>query len=226
MRVAFADDSLPFRRGLRSVLTEIGADVIVEAHTGDELLARAAEDRPDIVILDIAMPPTRTDEGLRTVERLRVMHQGIPALLLSAYAHTHYALRLLSIGGGGLGYLLKDRIEDVTRFHEALLFLAGGGIVIEPEIGGRLTNTRTTSSALDELTEQERNVLRLMAEGRSNGGIAKALFLASKTVETHVASIFRKLHLDVSGSDNRRVLAVVKWLHANAVDSDGRSARP
>lgn len=220
MRVAFADDSLPFRRGLRSVLTEIGFDVTVEAHTGDELLASVSRDPPEMVIVDIAMPPTRTDEGLRTVERLRATQGGMPALLLSAYAHTHYAMRLLEIGGGGLGYLLKDRVEDVGRFREDLLRLAAGGIVVEPEIGTRLTTHRKTSSALQSLTDQERTVLRLMAEGRSNAGIAKLLFLAPKTVETHVASIFRKLQLPASTDDNRRILAVVKCLHSTAQAGD------
>ena len=211
MRVAVADDSALFREGLARLLTDAGAEVTVQAKTGVELLARIADAPPDVVVLDIRMPPTFTDEGLATAETVRDRHPGVAVLVLSTYAESAYAVRLLEHGAAGVGYLLKDRVDSARTLVDSLSRLQAGESVIDPDIVTRLL-TRRGRSALDELTPREQLVLSLMAEGRSTIGIGAELGVSVKTVETQIASIFNRLDLPATVDTNRRVLAVLTWL--------------
>lgn len=219
MRVALADDSALFRRGLAKLLADVEVEIVAEASNGAELIERVSADPPDVVVLDIRMPPTFTDEGLVIAEHLRQQHPGVGVLLLSTYAETPYAARLLAEGSAGVGYLLKDQVDDTRTLLDALIRIAAGGCVIESDIVARLFNRQRTTSRLDRLTDRERDVLRLMAEGRSNLAIAQKLYLSQKTVEAHAAAIFTKLDLPVAADDNRRVLAVLTWLRADQAGS-------
>lgn len=214
MRIALADDSALFRRGLATLLASSGIEVTADAATGSDLLCAVAADPPDVVVLDIRMPPTFTDEGLVTAKQLRQQYPDLGVLVLSTYSETSYAVQLLSVGSRGIGYLLKDRVADQQTLCDALARIIVGESVIDPEIISRLIAHRRLTTALDRLTERERDVLRLMAEGRSNMRIANQLYLSPKTVETHVAALFTKLNLHPAADDNRRVLAVLTWLRA------------
>jgi DNA-binding NarL/FixJ family response regulator len=219
VRVALADDSALFRRGLAKLLADVEVEVVAEASNGAELIERVSADPPDVVVLDIRMPPTFTDEGLVIAEQLRQQHPEVGVLLLSTYAETPYAARLLAEGSAGVGYLLKDKVDDTRTLRDALTRIAAGGCVIEADIVARLFDRQRTTNRLDRLTDRERDVLRLMAEGRSNLGIAQKLYLSQKTVEAHAAAIFTKLDLPVAADDNRRVLAVLTWLRADRAES-------
>ncbi|MCV2491157.1 response regulator transcription factor [Geodermatophilus sp. YIM 151500] len=214
MRVALADDSALFRSGLAGLLTATGVEVTALAGSGDELLAAVAADLPDAVVLDLRMPPTYTDEGLVVAERLRARYAELAVLVLSTYAESAYAARLLRSGARSVGYLLKDRVEDSAALHDALVRVVAGETVVDPELVVRLLRRQRTTSAVDQLTAREREVLQLMAEGRSNARIGRELYLSPKTVETHIAAVFAKLGLPPSSDDNRRVLAVLTWLRA------------
>jgi DNA-binding NarL/FixJ family response regulator len=181
---------------------------------GDSLLAAAARYDPDVVIADIRMPPTHTDEGLRAALELRRTRPGIAVLVLSQYIETRYAASLLHGSPAGVGYLLKDRVADVTEFTEAVTRVAAGGTALDREVVSQLLAASRHAGHLDPLTPRERDVLVLMAEGRSNAGVAAALVLTLGTVEKHVASIFAKLGLPASETDNRRVLAVLRYLES------------
>lgn len=211
MRVGIADDSALFRRGLAVLLESAGVDVGVEAGTADELLTLMAADPPDAVILDIRMPPTFTDEGLRAADLVRERHPGVGVLVLSTYAETPYAVRLLAKGSRGVGYLLKDRVDNADALSDALNRIVAGESAIDPQIVSRLVERRNSSSLAD-LSQREREVLRLMAEGRSNAGIGQALSLSPKTVESHISAVFTKLGIPSGSDDNRRVLAVLSCL--------------
>jgi DNA-binding NarL/FixJ family response regulator len=211
VRVAIADDSALFREGLARLLSDAGAEVTVQAKTGVELLARIAAAPPDVVVLDIRMPPTFTDEGLATAEAVRDRHPGVAVLVLSTYAESAYAVRLLEHGAAGVGYLLKDRVDSTRTLVDSLARLQAGESVIDPDIVTRLL-TRRGRSALDDLTPREKLVLSLMAEGRSTIGIGTELGVSVKTVETQIASIFNRLDLSATVDTNRRVLAVLTWL--------------
>ncbi len=212
-RVVIADDSLLLREGVARLLTESGFEVVAQVGDADSLLAAVARERPDVAITDIRMPPTFTDEGLRAAEAIRAAHgTDIGVLVLSQYVETTYALRLVTEGLGGAGYLLKDRIEDLDDFSDAIRRVARGGRVIDPDVVAQLVRPRRAKSQLDELTEREREVLAVMAEGRSNQAIAERLFLSPKTVEAHIANIFGKLGLMPEPDDHRRVLAVLAHL--------------
>ncbi|MCK9895111.1 response regulator transcription factor [Frankia sp. AgB32] len=217
MRVVIADDSTLFREGLAMLLTSSGVEVVAQYADANELVQGLPETRPDAVILDIRMPPTFTDEGLVAAERIRVQHPGTAVLMLSTYAETPYALRLLGDGSGGLGYLLKDRVDDVGALQDALRRVAEGRLVLDEEIVAGLLAHRRHSDELARLTPRERSVLGHMAEGRSNQGIGSRLHLAPKTVENHIAGVFNKLGMPASADDNRRVLAVLTWLRAAGV---------
>jgi len=219
VRVALADDSALFRRGLARLLSDVEVEVVAEASNGAELIERVSADPPDVVVLDIRMPPTFTDEGLVIAEQLRQQHPEVGVLLLSTYAETTYAARLLAERSAGVGYLLKDQVDDTRTLRDALIRIAAGGCVIEADIVARLFSRQRTTNRLDRLTERECDVLRLMAEGRSNLGIAQKLYLSQKTVEAHAAAIFTKLDLPVAADDNRRVLAVLTWLRADQAGS-------
>ena len=215
MRVALADDSALFRRGLAALLRSSGVTVICEARDATELLHCVDSDPPDAGILDIRMPPTFTEEGVVAAETLRQTHPKVAILLLSTYTQTEYALRLLDSGSAGMGYLLKDRVDDIDTLRTALDRLIRRESVVDPEIVTRLLTRHNRKQQLAGLSDRERNVLQLMAEGRSNAGISETLFLSVKTVEAHAATIFAKLGLHAAAQDNRRVLAVLTWLRSN-----------
>jgi DNA-binding NarL/FixJ family response regulator len=213
LRLVLADDSLLLREGIARLLVEAGFEVVAQAGTADELLTAVRAHRPDVAIVDIRMPPTHTDEGLRAAEAIRSEHgTAVGILVLSQYVETTFAMRLVADGAGGVGYLLKDRVEDLDDFAEAIGRIARGGSVIDPEVVAQLVGRRRAKIPLDDLTDREREVLALMAEGRSNQAICDRLFLAPKTVEAHIANIFSKLELMPAPDDHRRVLAVLAHL--------------
>jgi DNA-binding NarL/FixJ family response regulator len=214
VRVAIVDDSSLFREGLSALLHSAGVDVIVQAPDGTSLLTALQDSEPDIVILDIRMPPTFTDEGLATAQAVRQSYPDIGLLLLSTYAETAYAVQVLDIGERAIGYLLKDRVRDVRTLLDALDRIVSGEAVIDPDIIQRLLRRQRASSVLDRLPPRERQVLQLMAEGRSNWGISQELSLQTKTIEHYIASLFAHLGLDDSTEDNRRVLATLTYLRS------------
>jgi DNA-binding NarL/FixJ family response regulator len=214
MRVVIADDEVLLREGLERLLTEAGFDVVGKVGNAADLRHRVALMRPDAVIVDIKMPPTHTDEGLVAAEQIRESHPDVGILVLSHYLESRYAVRLLEQHPGGVGYLLKERVSDLAVLTDALHRLADGECVIDPTIVSRLVNRAGPAGRLDELTNREREVLVLMAEGRSNKGICDRLFVSPKTVEAHVKHIFMKLGVAESGDDHRRVLAVVAFLRS------------
>jgi DNA-binding NarL/FixJ family response regulator len=216
VRVALVDDSALFRRGLAMLLGTVGVEVTAQASTAAVALQQVRADPPDAVVLDIRLPPTHTDEGLQAAERIRSLHAGIGIVVLSTYAVTGYAMRLLELGPRGVGYVLKDRVDDVNALHGALARVVAGESVIDPEIVAGLFAQRRRASELDRLSAREREVLDLMAEGRSNAGIGQRLHVSPKTVEGHVAGLFSKLGLVAAPDENRRVLAVLRWLRATA----------
>jgi DNA-binding NarL/FixJ family response regulator len=214
VRVAIAEDSGLFRSSLALLLEASGARVIASAASGTELLAAIGAGPPDAVILDIRMPPTFTDEGISTAAELRRRHSGVGVLVLSTYAETSYASQLLETVPAGVGYLLKDNVTDAGTLIDSLGRVAAGETVIDPTIVRRLLQRDRRPGALDALNERERTVLGLMAEGRSNLGIAKEVHLSPRTVEAHVTSIFLKLGLDQAETENNRVRAVLTFLRS------------
>ena len=214
MRVVIAEDAAVFREGLVRLLEDRGHEVCAAVGDGEELLAAAAAHRPDVAVVDIRMPPTHTDEGLRAALQLRRDHPGTGVLVFSQYIETRYAARLLQGNAAGVGYLLKDRVADVAEFTEALARVAAGGTALDPEVVSQLLGAGRHARGLAALTAREREVLALMAEGRSNAGIAAMLVISAGVVEKHVASIFAKLGLPPAEGDNRRVLAVLRYLEA------------
>jgi DNA-binding NarL/FixJ family response regulator/class 3 adenylate cyclase len=214
MRVAVADDSVLLREGVVRVLKESGFTITAQAGDADELLAAVTADPPDVVVTDIRMPPTYTDEGLRAAHQVRARFPDVGVLLLSQYVETDFAVELVSAGAARLGYLLKDRVADVQEFTDAVRRVGSGGSVIDPEVVARLVGRARVASPLDDLTAREREVLSLMAEGRSNLAIAEQVSLSAKSVEGHVRSIFTKLGLLATPDDHRRVLAVLTFLRA------------
>jgi DNA-binding NarL/FixJ family response regulator len=215
VRVAIAEDSTLFGQGLTMLLDAVGVGVTAHVGNGDELLDRIADEPPDVAIIDIRMPPTHTDEGLETARRLRQRHPEIGILLLSAHAEPAYAARLASLGSSGLGYLLKDRVANIDALRDALGRVDAGENVLDPEVVNLLLGVNNHGQLLQKLTERERGVLRLMAEGRSNNGISAELHLTPKTIEKHIAHIFVKLGLNSSDhATNPRVHAVLTWLRA------------
>jgi DNA-binding NarL/FixJ family response regulator len=212
VRVALADDSALFRKGLAALLAASDVEVTAAVPSGTDLLHAVAVDLPDAVVLDLRMPPSFTDEGLVTAERLRQRYPALGVLVLSTYAEVSYAARLLQTGTRHVGYLLKDRVEDSDALLDALQRVVAGGSVVDPDIVRRLMGRQRITQTVDQLTPREREVLQLMAEGRSNAAIGKELYLSAKTVETHIAQVFAKLGLPQSSDDNRRVLAVLTYL--------------
>jgi DNA-binding NarL/FixJ family response regulator len=212
MRLIVADDSALFRTGMERLLSEVGLSVIGQAAGPDELLSLVERDPPDVAILDIRMPPTFKDEGLRAAREIRQGWPAVGLLLLSQYAEPAYAADVLALGTSGVGYLLKDRVADVDELADALRRIAGGGSAFDREVVDLLVDRRKKEAALDPLTERERAVLALMAEGRSNEAICGRLFLSPKTVETHVGNVFSKLGLEPARTDHRRVMAVLRFL--------------
>ncbi len=215
LRLVLADDSILVREGVARLLAEAGFDVVAQVGEADALLRATREHLPDVAIVDIRMPPTHTDEGLRAAEAIRAEHgTAVGILVLSQHVEPSFALRLVSDGAGGVGYLLKDRIRDLDDFADAIRRIAKGGSAIDPAVVAVLVGRRSRVP-LDDLTERERTVLALMAEGRSNQAIADRLSMARKTVEAHIANIFSKLELLPASDDHRRVLAVLAHLQGS-----------
>jgi DNA-binding NarL/FixJ family response regulator len=214
MRVVIAEDSALLREGLVRLLEDRGYEVAAAVGDARSLLAAVADHHPDVVVTDIRMPPTHTDEGLRAAVELRRHHREVGVLVLSQYIETTYATALLAGNAGGVGYLLKDRVADAAEFVGALERVAAGGTALDPEVVTKLMRASRQIGGLGGLTPREREVLELMAEGRSNAAIAEAMAISSGAVEKHVASIFGKLGLPSSEADNRRVLAVLQYLRA------------
>jgi DNA-binding NarL/FixJ family response regulator len=214
MRVVIADDAVLFREGLARVLEAAGIHVAGQVGDAEQLLARVRADPPDTAVVDIRMPPTHTREGLDAALRIHAEHPRVGVLVLSQYVEPHHAVQLLEDGASGVGYLLKDRVTDVGEVVDAVRRVAGGGSVIDPEVVAQLLGRRRARNPIEELTDREREVLALMAEGRSNQAISQRLFLSPKTVEGHVRSIFTRLDLAATPDDHRRVLAVLAFLRA------------
>jgi DNA-binding NarL/FixJ family response regulator len=210
LRVVVADDSVLLREGLVRVLIEADIDVVASYPDADQLLAALPQTRPDVILLDVRMPPTFRDEGVRAAILARKLQPGVGILLLSQYVEVAYAQELLSSGTGGVGYLLKDRVASLEELQDAVTRISSGGTVLDPEVVAQLLGRR--HDPLSTLTPREREVLTLMGEGRTNIAIASALVIGTGAVEKNVTSIFSKLGLDDSGTDHRRVLAVLKWL--------------
>ncbi|MEU5941073.1 response regulator transcription factor [Micromonospora sp. NPDC047548] len=209
MRVLIAEDQLLLRDGLTRMLTANGFDVVAAVDEGPRLTETLVSLRPDIAVLDVRLPPTFTDEGLRAAIAARRQVPGLPVLILSQYVERLYARELLSDRAGAVGYLLKDRVGDVRQFIESIRQVATGGTVMDPEVVAQLLNHRDT---LSTLTPRERDVLRLMAEGRSNAAIAANMIITEKSVSNHINTLFAKLGLPPAGGDHRRVLAVLTYL--------------
>jgi DNA-binding NarL/FixJ family response regulator len=214
MRVVIADDAVLFRAGLARVLEAAGIEVAAQVGDAEQLLARVRADPPAAVVVDIRMPPSHTREGLDAAQRIRAEHPEVGVLVLSQYVEPHHAMQLLQDGARGVGYLLKDRVSDVSEVVDAVRRVAAGGSVIDPEVVAQLVSRRRTHDPIQQLSERERQVLALMAEGRSNQAIGERLFLSPKTVEAHVHSIFTRLDLHAAPDDHRRVLAVLAFLRA------------
>jgi DNA-binding NarL/FixJ family response regulator len=214
IRVTIAEDSAVLRDGLVRLLVDRGFEVIDAVSDPAALKSSVAENLPDVAVVDIRMPPTFTDEGLRAAIDLRQKHEGLGILLFSQYIETRYAAELLAGGAAGIGYLLKDRVADVRDFVEALVRVASGGTALDPEVVTQLLAASRRTDSISGLSAREKAVLSLMAEGRSNAAIATQLVISEGAVEKHVANIFMKLDLPVSQSDHRRVLAVLRFLGA------------
>jgi DNA-binding NarL/FixJ family response regulator len=208
-----ADDSILLREGIARLLAEAGFEVVGQAGDVDELLHEVAEKEPDVAIVDIRMPPTHTDEGLRAARELRSRYPSLGVLVLSQYVRPSYAFELLADDARGVGYLLKDRVSDLRELADAVQRVGEGGSVLDPSVVSQLVGRRRQGhDPIDDLTERERQVLALMAEGRSNRAIAERLFITERTVEKHVKSILGKLRITGSPDDHRRVLAVLAYL--------------
>lgn len=214
MRVVIAEDSVLLREGVVRILRESGFDVVAQAGTADQLLLYVRSHRPDVAVVDIRMPPTFTDEGLRAAQQIRTTYPQVGVLVLSQYVETGYALELLADGAEGVGYLLKERVSDIADFTAAVRRVGAGGSALDPIVVSRIVNRRRKNDPLADLTPREREVLALMAEGRSNQGIAEHLVVTERAVEKHVTSIFLKLQLPAAAEDHRRVLAVLTYLRS------------
>jgi DNA-binding NarL/FixJ family response regulator len=212
MRIVIADDAVLLREGAARLLTDAGHDVVAQAGDADDLLRKVRAHRPDVAIIDVRMPPDNADDGLRASLTIRDELPDVGILLLSQYVEDRYLGQLLSRGAEGVGYLLKERVAEVERLSEAVERVAAGGSVLDPEVIGRMLGRAREAGPLDTLTDREREVLALMAEGRTNRAIAERLFVSERAVERHVTSIFGKLDVPASGQDHRRVLAVLAYL--------------
>jgi DNA-binding NarL/FixJ family response regulator len=214
MRVVVADDSVLLREGVVRLLEEKGFDVVAQAGDAEDLIRKVNAHKPDVAVVDIRMPPTNTDDGLRAALEIRAAHPDTGVLVLSQYVEESYALELVGESAGGVGYLLKDRVADVDRFVDSVRRVAEGGSALDPEVVSQLVGRARRDDPLAELTPREREVLELMAEGRSNNAIAAQMIVTERAVEKHVTSIFGKLGLPPAPEDHRRVLAVLAFLRA------------
>ena len=209
-----ADDSVLLREGVVRLLEDAGMEVVGQAGDAEELVRKVRAHKPDVAVVDVRMPPSNTDDGLRAAQEIRAELPGTAVLVLSQYVEESYALELLADDAEGVGYLLKDRVAEVDRFVDAVRRVADGGSALDPEVVSQLLGRRRREDPLAELTPREREVLGLMAEGRTNQAIADQLVVSERAVEKHVTSIFAKLGLTTSAQDHRRVLAVLAYLRA------------
>jgi DNA-binding NarL/FixJ family response regulator len=216
MRIVVADDSVLLREGVVRLLQEAGFEVVAQAGDAEDLLRKVGAHKPDVAIVDVRMPPTQTDEGLRAAAEIRRTRPETGVLVLSQVVETGAALDLFAVGADGLGYLLKDRVADIDRFIDAVRRVGEGGSALDPEVVSLLLGRRRREDPLEALTPREREVLEAMAEGRSNGAIAEQLVVSERAVEKHVTSIFGKLGLAPAAEDHRRVLAVLRYLESAA----------
>ena len=212
MRVVLADDTMLLREGVALLLGEAGFDVVAQAETGDALVELVGEHAPDAAIVDLRMPPTHTDEGLQAALKIRERHPDVGVMVLSQHVDIAIALKLLDRGTEGIGYMLKDRVADLDDFADAIRRVANSGSALDPSIVSQLLSKRRDAGPLDDITPREREVLELMAEGRSNQGIAERLEISERGVQKHVTSIFEKLGIPAGPDDHRRVLAVLTFL--------------
>ena len=214
MRIVIAEDSVLLRVGLTRILADAGEEVVATVGDADELLVAVERHQPDLCIVDVRMPPTHTDDGLRAAMTIRGRWPKVGICVLSQYVEERYASELLAASGTAIGYLLKDRIADVTEFLDAVRRVGSGGTALDPEVVAQLLVRARHQDPLERLTPRERDVLSLMAEGRSNPAIARALVVSEKAVEKHVGNILMKLDLPPDGDDHRRVLAVLQWVRS------------
>jgi DNA-binding NarL/FixJ family response regulator len=214
VRVIVAEDSVLLREGVVRLLEEAAIEVVGQAGDAEELVRKVRAHKPDVAIVDVRMPPTNTDDGLRAAQQIRAEMPAVAVLVLSQYIETEYARELLEGGAEGVGYLLKDRVAEVERFIESVRRVAAGGSALDPQIVSELLGRRESNDPLERLTPREREVLELMAEGRTNHAIAEKLVVSERAVEKHITSIFGKLDLATSPEDHRRVLAVLAYLGA------------
>ena len=212
MRIVIAEDAAVIRAGLAEILTDRGHEIVDAVGDAEALKDAVAAHQPDVAIVDVRMPPSHTDEGLRAAIAIRRDHPGVGILVFSQYIETRYAADLLATGSGGVGYLLKDRVANVAEFTDAIARIAAGGTALDPEVVSGLLSASRHVSTLSTLTAREHDVLGLMAEGRSNGAIADRIIVSERAVEKHISNIFTKLGLPPSDSDHRRVLAVLAYL--------------
>ena len=212
MRVVLADDSVLLRAGLARLLEDAGFEVCAQAADAEDLLRKVRAHKPTVAVTDIRMPPTQTDEGLRAAQQIRREMPGVGVMVLSQYIDEGYAVELLQGSAEGVGYLLKDRVADIDAFTDALRRVGEGGSVLDPEVVSQLLGRRRADDPLDRLTPREREVLGQMAQGRSNGAIARELVVTERAIEKHVTSIFSKLGLSAMEDGHRRVLAVLRYL--------------
>jgi DNA-binding NarL/FixJ family response regulator len=212
MRVVIAEDSVLLREGVARLLEESGFEVVAQAGDAEELIRKVRAHKPDVAVVDVRMPPTHTDEGLRAAHAIRGELPDVGVLVLSQYVEETYARELLADSAEGVGYLLKDRVADIDAFADAVRRVAGGGSALDPEVVAQLLGRRRRQDPLEQLSPREREVLGLMAEGRSNAAVAAELVITERAVEKHVTSIFGKLGLETSPDDHRRVLAVLAYL--------------
>jgi DNA-binding NarL/FixJ family response regulator len=222
VRVVIGEDDVLMREGIARLLTEAGFEVVGQAGDAEAFLRKALAHRPDVAVVDVRMPPDRSDDGLRAALELRRQRPETGVLVLSQYYDERYAVDLIGDRAEGVGYLLKERVGDVEVFTDAVGRVAAGGSALDTEIVARMLGRRRPQDALDQLTPREREVLAAMAEGKSNQGIAAALFVTDAAVEKHVTSIFHKLQLAPAAGEHRRVLAVLRYLHGSAADSSMR----
>jgi len=212
MRVVIVEDQALLREGIVALLRENGVEVVGQAEDAPGLVRLVNGHKPDMAIVDVRLPPTFTDEGIKAAIEVREEHPGLGILILSQYVEPVYTSELLAGGGGGIGYLLKERVADIPAFLDAINRVAEGGTALDREVVAELVQGRKQDSSLDELTPKESEVLSLMAEGKTNAGIAEALVVTSGAVEKHISAIFSKLNLPTGGADHRRVLAVLQYL--------------
>lgn len=216
MRVVIADDSVLLREGVVRILEEAGFEVVAQAGDAEDLMRKVNAHRPDVAVVDVRMPPTHTDEGVRAALAIRAASPDVGVLVLSQYVEEHYAMDLVADSASGVGYLLKDRVADIDRFTDAVRRVGEGGSALDPEVVAQLLGRRRRDDPLEVLSPREHEVLGLMAEGRSNAGIAEELVVTERAVEKHVTAIFSKLDLVPAAEDHRRVLAVLTYVRAAA----------